>query len=59
MGRYQNSGAGGPSRKDGLRRRTVTNLTMNATSHVFAIGALGLGHFDIKVQSQKIVSMIR
>ena len=29
----------GPSRKDGLRRRTITNLTVTATSHIFAIGA--------------------
>ena len=30
--------AGGPSRKDGLRRRTVINLTVNATSQIFATG---------------------
>ena len=29
----------GPSRKDGLRRRTITNLTVNATSQMFANGA--------------------
>ena len=30
---------GGPSHKDGLRRRTVINLTVNATSQIFATGA--------------------
>ena len=29
----------GPSGKDGLRRRTVINLTLNATSQIFTIGA--------------------
>ena len=31
----------GPSRKDGLRRCTVTNLTVTVTSQIFAIGASG------------------
>ena len=30
---------GGPSGKDGLRRRTITNLTVNATSQIFTTGA--------------------
>ena len=29
----------GPCRKDGLRHRTVTNLTVTAMSHIFVIGA--------------------
>ena len=32
------AGLKGPSRKDGLRRRTVINLTVNATSQIFATG---------------------
>ena len=31
--------AWGPSRKDGLRRRTLTNLSVIATSQIFATGA--------------------
>ena len=31
--------SGGPGGKEGLRRRTVTNLTVNATSQIFTTGA--------------------
>ena len=33
------AGSVGPIRKDGLRRRAITNLTVNATSQMFANGA--------------------
>ena len=32
----------GPSGQEGLRRRTVTNLTVNATSQIFTTGTYHL-----------------